>query len=110
MKVYLDSCIVIYLIEGNPENRAAAEAALQAHPPAATVVSDLVRLECRVGPLRKGDHVLLERFDNFFASTAVMPLGSAVYDLAAELRAQHRIKTPDAIHAAAAIFHQRRLK
>jgi len=105
VKVYLDSCIVIYMIEGSPQNRAAVEAVLQAHQPTATVISDLVRLECRVGPLRNGDHVLLERFDNFFASAAVVPLGSAVYDLAAELRALHRIKTPDAIHAAAAIFH-----
>ena len=105
MKVYLDSCIVIYLIEGNPQNRTVVEAALQTHRPTATLVSDLVRLECRVGPLRRNDHVMLERFDHFFTSAFIAPLNPAAYDLAAELRAQHRLKTPDALHAAAAILH-----
>jgi uncharacterized protein len=105
MKVYLDSCIVIYLIEGNLQNRTAVESALQAHQPTTTLVSDLVRLECRVRPLRRNDHALAERFDNFFADVLVVPLTPAVYDLAAELRAQHRFKTPDALHIAAAIFH-----
>jgi predicted nucleic acid-binding protein len=105
VKVYLDSCIVIYLIEGSPPNRAAVEATLQTHRPTTTVISDLVRLECKVGPLRRDDRALLQRFDGFFASALMVPLGPAVYDLAAELRAQHHIKTPDALHAAAAIFH-----
>jgi len=46
---------------------------------------------------------MLIRFENFFASVAVVPLSPAQCDLAAELRAQHRLKTPDARHAAAAI-------
>jgi len=105
MKIYLDSCIVIYLIEGNLQNRTAVEAALQAHQPTATLISDLVRLECRVGPLRRNDHATLERFDSFFASAFLALLNPAVYDLAAELRAQRRLKTPDALHTAAAILH-----
>jgi uncharacterized protein len=105
VKIYLDSCIVIYLIEGSPQNRAAVDAALQTHRPTATLISDLVRLECKVGPLRRGDRATSARFDGFFASASVVPLGPAVYDLAAELRAQYRIKTPDALHAAAAILH-----
>ncbi len=105
MKAYLDSCIVIYLIEGNPQNRTAVEAALRTHQPDVTLISDLVRLECRVGPLRRNDRAMMERFDNFFTSAFLIPLNPAAYDLAAELRAQHRLKTPDAIHAAAAILY-----
>jgi predicted nucleic acid-binding protein len=105
VKIYLDSCIVIYLIEGSPQNRAAVDAVFQARPPTATVISDLVRLECRVGPLRAGDRALLKRFEDFFESARILPLSPAVCDLAAELRAQHRLKTPDALHAAAAIFN-----
>lgn len=103
MKIYLDSCIVIYLIEGSPQNRAAVEAVLQAYHPTATVISDLVRLECRVGPLRSGDLAMLKRFEDFFESVHVVAVSPAVCDLAAELRAQHRLKTPDALHVAAAI-------
>lgn len=105
MKVYLDSCIVIYLVEGNPTNRSAVDVALQTHKPTSTVISNLVHLECKVGPLQKGDQTTLKRYENFFASAAIAPLTTAVYDLAAELRAQLQIKTPDAIHAAAAILH-----
>lgn len=32
-----------------------------------------------------------------------VPLNKAVFDLATELRAQHGLKTPDALHLAAAI-------
>jgi predicted nucleic acid-binding protein len=105
VNIYLDSCIVIYLIEGSPQNRTAVEAVFQARPPTATVISDLVRLECRVGPLRTGDRTLLQRFEDFFESARIVSLSPAVCDLAAELRAQYRLKTPDALHAAAAIFH-----
>ena len=105
MKIYLDSCIVIYLIEGSPQNRLAVDAALQVRPPALTVISDLVRLECRVGPLRSSDLAMLKRFEDFFESAHVVAVSSAVCDLAAELRAQHRLKTPDALHVAAAILN-----
>ena len=53
MNIYLDSCIVIYLIEGSPPYHDAVEAALRMYRPTRTVLSDLVRLECRVGPLRQ---------------------------------------------------------
>ncbi len=106
MNIYLDSCIVIYLIEGSPPYHDAVETALRTHRPARTVISDLVRLECRIGPLRQGNQVMLERFERFFASAFIGPLTSTVYDLAAELRASHRFKTPDALHVAAALVHE----
>jgi len=105
MRVYLDSCIVIYLVEGAEEFRAAAQGALESSRPEETCISDLVRLECRVGPIRRGDFAARERFDRFFGDVRVLPLTATAYDLAAELRAQHRLKTPDAIHSAAAIYH-----
>ncbi len=69
------------------------------------VVSDLVRLECRVVPLRNGDAELLRRFDEAFAAAEFARLTRSVFDRAAELRARHRIKTPDALHLAAALEH-----
>jgi len=68
-------------------------------------VSDLTRLECRVGPLRDGDQGLLRQYDAFFALPEVgrIPMTSDVFDAATELRATQRLKTPDALHLAAAI-------
>jgi uncharacterized protein len=105
MKIYLDSCIVIYLIEGSPLYQSAVETELRTQQPTVTVISDLVRLECKVGPLRSNDHAMLARFENFFASASIVLLGLTEYDPAAELRAQYRLKTPDALHAAAAILN-----
>jgi predicted nucleic acid-binding protein len=107
--VYLDANIVIYLIENQPlwGTRAAASIATLRASGARLVVSDLTRLECRVGPLQSGDALLLGRFDAFFSDPGVTVVGltAAVCDLAAEQRARHSFKTPDALHLAAAIVH-----
>lgn len=106
-RVYLDSCIVIYLIEGSAEIQAAIRSALQAPEdnPLTICYSDLTRLECRVGPLQRTDEDLLGLFDLFFLGSDVerTPLTTEVFDLATELRAKYRLKTPDAIHLAAAL-------
>ncbi len=62
-------------------------------------------LECRVGPLKRNDDALLAEYEAFFdlAEIVTVPLSSAVYRLAAEIRATNGLKTPDALHVAAAI-------
>jgi predicted nucleic acid-binding protein len=106
-RIYPDSCIVVYLIEGSAEVQVAIRSALQAPEgdPLTLCYSDLTRLECRVGPLLRADEDLLGLFDLFFTGSDAerVPLTTAVFDLATELRAKHRLKTPDAIHLAAAL-------
>ena len=74
-------------------------------PSATFCFSDLVRLECLVDPIRRGDEEKRKVFEAQFQRLTSLPLTSSVFDLATELRARHRIKTPDALHAAAAILH-----
>lgn len=119
--VYLDSCVVIHLREGTPEaQRALRDRLLHGQRARLRVtVSELTRLECRVQPMRAGDAVLLADYDRFFARSEVrvVPLTREVVDLATDLRAHHGIKTPDALHLAAALHaecdefwtHDRRL-
>ena len=106
-RVYVDSCIIIYLIEGPPSLREVIRSAFQPREGNRLVIccSDLTSLECRVGPRQKADDDLLGLFDLFFISRDVesIPLTRKVFDLATELRARYRLKTPDAIHLAAAI-------
>lgn len=102
-RVYLDSCIVIHLVEGTGPLRRAIDSVLDAQPKGETWVSDLVRMECLVGPLQLGRRAVQERFESFFDTVAFVPLSREVFSLAAELRARHRLKTPDAIHLAAAV-------
>ena len=69
------------------------------------VSTDLSRLECRVKPLAAGDTTTLSDYDEFFATPGYLKIAvdTATFDLATELRARHGLKTPDALHLAAAI-------
>lgn len=105
MLIYPDACIVIYLIEEHPQFFPQIDTWIRAHQGDSFVLSDLTRLECRVYPLRRHDHDLLARFDRFFANPQhLRPRATQqIFDLATELRARHNLKTPDALHLAAAL-------
>lgn len=106
MRVYLDTCVLIYRSEGTPPFQAAARAALETLGPGdRACISDLVRMECLVKPLRLDDATLRATYQAQFAGIELLPMPSAVFDLAAELRARCSLKTPDALHAACAIHH-----
>jgi predicted nucleic acid-binding protein len=109
MIVYLDANIVIYLIE-QPLHwgpRAAARYAALRAAGDEVVISDLLRLECRVGPLRSGNVRMLARFDAFFAApdVRVVPVSDRVCERAGQVRATYRFKALDSLHLAAAIVH-----
>jgi predicted nucleic acid-binding protein len=105
MRVYLDSCILIYRLEGIPEFADPVVEAIRAATAAIFCISDLVRLKCLVGPVRQNDADRKAAFEAQFRKLTRLALRRGVFDLAAELRGRHRLKTPDAIHAAAAITH-----
>ena len=105
--VYLDSNIVISLVEDDPsgESALAARLGVLAGPDGRYVVSDWVRLEYRVKPLAVGDPALLSEYDAYFRSMDVRVLTptALAYDRASEIRARHGYETPDALHLATAI-------
>jgi predicted nucleic acid-binding protein len=107
--VFLDTNIVIYFIENPPVFGVRATVHLTALRAAGHTfaVSDLVRLECRMLPIRNANLTLLGHYDAFFASSEVqvLSLTGAVCDRATLLRARHNFKTPDALQLAAAIVH-----
>ncbi|HEX5272140.1 MAG TPA: PIN domain-containing protein [Gemmataceae bacterium] len=108
MTVFLDASVVIYLIEQPAvfgPNALARVTALQAGGDQ-LVVSDLVRMECQVGPLKSGNHALLSQFTVFFTTGAgVQSITPALCDRAAAIRAAHGFKALDALHLAAAVEH-----
>lgn len=69
------------------------------------MASELSRLECRSNAVAAANQKLLDEYDQFFdqAVAVLMPLSTAVVDLATEIRGRHRFKTADALHLAAAI-------
>ena len=100
--IYLDSCIVIYLVEKHPAFYERLDQALRQHASVGFAISPLVVLECLVGPLKQGDAGLLERFESFSATVMSLPNDEAVFREAARLRAHFGLKTPDALHLAVA--------
>lgn len=106
MLIYCDSVILIYFFDhvGTFQARAAHRLAAIRTAGDLIVVSDLIRLECRVAPLRLHDSAKLLLFDGFFAQTNVenAPLTTSVFDRATSIRANFGFKTIDAINLAAA--------
>jgi hypothetical protein len=84
--VYLDSIIVIHLIEGPGPFRMRARARLAQITAAGdeTAISHLVRLECRVKPIRVGDALVLKEYDAFFNAPELLrfPLPDTVFERA----------------------------
>ena len=107
MVVYLDSVVVIYVVEGLPAFQARAKAHLASLRSAGDELafSDLTRLECRVKPIRLGNATLLAEFDTFFASADLIkaPIPAAVFERATLLRAAYNFKLGDSLHLATAI-------
>lgn len=111
MRLFLDACTLIYRFEGTSKFRQAATtliAQLTAdHALVELAVSRLSVMECRVKPLRELHANLLQRYAEFFAAVQVLELSAETIDLATELRADHSLKTPDALQAACALQWQR---
>jgi len=103
---FLDASALIYLVDGDAAWSGAVQQGLHelvaADPSLAIAVSRLSVLECRVGPLRRGDQASLERFDALFAQPDLLwvELTAPVVEQATRLRALHGVRTPDALQAA----------
>ncbi|NML17693.1 type II toxin-antitoxin system VapC family toxin [Azohydromonas caseinilytica] len=104
-RVYVDTCLLIYWVEGQGALAQAATAWLVAHQDAVLCVSPLVRLEVLVKPLRGDQHALVQAYDELLAQQVWLPIGDEVFAQALDLRVRHGLKTPDALHLATALHH-----
>lgn len=105
MRIYLDSCVVIYLVEQPPAFFPVVVNWLTANP-GDLLSSELARLESLVIPVRTGNGALVADFEDFFQSGVVQVgrLDRPVLDRTIQIRANFpKIKTPDAIHLASAV-------
>ena len=107
MLVYCDSVILMYFFDHTgPFNvRATTRLAALAAAKDRIAVSDLVRLEYRVLPLKNADETKLALFDAFCArrDVQVVPITTAVFERATFIRATGNFKLADSLHLAAAV-------
>ncbi|MBS1791327.1 MAG: PIN domain-containing protein [Acidobacteria bacterium] len=105
-KIYLDSCIAIYVVEAHPLYATKVTAELNTLSAAQICYSPLVRLECLVKPLQAQNQLLQNLYAQFWASQQNLSLVDEIYMRAAQLRADFpSVKTPDAIHLATASYY-----
>ena len=104
--IYLDACLVIYLAERHPQWSVRVRRAMEGAKAAHFAISPLVKMECMVGAIKRGDPVLQHAYAGVFDAFVSLPMPESVYLQAAFLRAQFGLKTPDALHLACAQHHR----
>jgi predicted nucleic acid-binding protein len=103
MKYYLDSCILIYMIEKVEDYRKLVLDFITED--SELIISDFTKLECRVKPIKEKNKELLNEYDEFFLESAnLINLTSEVMEKATSIRAEYNFKTPDFIHLACAVL------
>ncbi len=110
-RIALDTSIFIYQLEPNPKYLAFTDPIFSwlERPGSAAITSTITMTELLVLPYREGDE---QRVNDFYGLLSTYPnldwiapnLETA--ELAARIRALHRLRTPDALQAATAVHAQ----
>jgi len=107
----MDTSVFIYHLESNPKYLAHTDAIFSwlERPGSAAITSTITMTELLVLPHREGDE---QQANDFYALLSTYPNldwiapNLEVADLAARIRAVHRLRTPDALQAATAAHSQ----
>ena len=108
LRIGLDTSVFIYQLEANPRYVELAEVAFAwvEEPGHSAITSTLTMLELLVHPYRQSSE---RRVDEFYGLLATYPNlewvapDLEIADLAARIRPEHRLRTPDAVQAASVI-------
>lgn len=102
MNIYLDTMILIYVVE-DVETYSEKFTSKYYAKEYIFVTSELTRLECRVKPIKQNSQELLQDYDLYFEESLqeIIPIPREVIELATN-RAYYGFKTPDSIHLASA--------
>ena len=105
--VYVDTAPIIYSVEKHPDYWALMQPLWVAAQAGRIVLatSELTLLETLVLPLKQGNSALVTDYEDILTGPQMwlLPITSNILYQAAYLRAQHNLKTPDALHAATAL-------
>ncbi len=109
-RVYLDTVILIYSVEAQPHYRQLLYPLWRkiSAGDLTAFTSALALLEVLVVPLRNQDRTLVADYETLLLNSdlQLFPVDTTTLRQAAQLRAATSLRTPDAIHAAAALQAQ----
>jgi len=107
-KVYIDTVVAIYSVEWNREYFELLRPLwLKFQSEEIELISsELILMETLVLPLRNEDALLINAYEELLLSEPMqlVPINQSILRQAANLRAANSLKTPDAIHAATAMY------
>ena len=106
--VALDTSPFIFFIEKHPTYADVLRPFFQAvdRGESSILTSTITLLEVLVHPIRHGDEALAHQYNDILLTSdniSTIPVTPNTAQTAAELRAEHNLKTPDAIHLATAL-------
>jgi predicted nucleic acid-binding protein len=106
--IALDTCVLVYYLEDSPSFGQQAETVVTGIVAGRSqaILATLALLELQVGPYAQQEHDVANDYYDLIThlpNTHWIPLSLEIADRAARLRAEYRIKTPDAIHVATAL-------
>lgn len=104
--IYPDASAIMRLVAGDQPAHQRVESLIRTNGgPLVTSVVSLI--ECRSKPMREADFNRVRLYDAFFSSRemTLLMIDTTVAERATQLRAEHNLKTPDAIHLASALIH-----
>ena len=104
--IYLDSCLMIYLVEQHARWGDTIARLVEQEATFDFAISALVKCECLVGPLKSGNALLRQDYLDVFSEFVLLDMPESVYLRAAELRAGFGLKLPDALHLVCAQHHR----
>jgi len=106
-RVYLDTAIVIYVVEAHVSYSACLQPLWQKFQSGdlALVTSQLTLMETLVKPIKENNQTLIDYYRTFLEGTGIqlIAIDKMIILNASQLRATTSLKTPDAIHAATAM-------
>ena len=104
----IDTSVVIYAVEAHPKYLSLAQQIFRWARGAkgSVVTSTITMTEALVKPYRQGDVALIQEFHALLATYPHLDWVAPnlhIADRAAQIRATHSLRTPDAIHAATSL-------
>lgn len=105
-KIYLDTNILIYAVDGDPLYQAKVQDVLgNIEPDIEFISSELTLGECLRGALRRGNHGSADSYRRLLSNPAFItlaPITLSLIERAAELGAELNMKLIDSLHVATA--------
>lgn len=107
-RLYIETAPLIYYVEENPAYVAKLDAIIAPVEQGAigAVTSVITLAEVLTQPLKQGNARLEQEYRDILLHSAgfhLLPITAPIAELAARLRAHYNLRTPDALHVAAAL-------